>query len=220
MRAALVDFYFNSWRLVPANVVWGAVLLLAVFLTYTWPLGALLTLVLLALPTAGVYRLATLIVRDQPAAFGDALEAWRRYLRPALLTGITLSAITVVLATNVVLGFGSGEPLGWGLATLAAWGLLATWIVAVPFWPLLLDPLRQEVPLLARVRLAGILVVLSPFRFGLLLLLVTALVVASVILFAALITVSIAFVALLSARYTLPAADRFEGRETTALPGQ
>ena len=25
---ALVDFYFNSWRLVPANIVWGVLLLL------------------------------------------------------------------------------------------------------------------------------------------------------------------------------------------------
>lgn len=218
VRSALVDFYFNSWRLVPANVVWGAMLLLTVFLAYAWPIFALVTLVLLALPTAGVYRLATLIVRDRPAAFGDALEAWRRYLRPALLTGAILSVITVVLGTNLVVGFASNEPLGWGVATLAAWGLLATWIVAVPFWALLLDPLRAEMALPARLRLAAALVVLSPLRYGALLLLVVVLVFASVILFAALITLTVAFVALLSARYTLPAADRLEGRATTLLP--
>ena len=28
LRQSLHDFYFNSWRLAPANLVWGAVLIL------------------------------------------------------------------------------------------------------------------------------------------------------------------------------------------------
>jgi hypothetical protein len=218
VRAALVDFYFNSLRLLGANGLWGFGLLALVFLLFTWPVAALVLLVLLALPTAGIFRLATLIVRDRPVAFGDALDAWRRFLKSALLTGFTLTAITVVLGTNVVVGFSSGQPLGWALATAAGWGLVATWAVAVPFWPLLLDPLRDSMPLLERLRLAATLVIVSPLRFGSLLVLVAALLVVSLVFFAAILTISVAFVALLTARFTLPAADRLEGRLTKPLP--
>lgn len=218
IRAALTDFYFNSWRLVPANLVWGAVLLLAVFLLYVWPFGAILVLVLLALPTAGLFRLATLIVRDEPVSFRDALAAWRRFLGPALLAGGSLAAITLALGTNVVLGMASGEPLGWALATASGWGLIATWAVGIPLWPLLLDPVRDGVPIAQRIRLAAALAFIRPLRFAFLLVVVAVLVVASAVLFAALITISIAFIALLAARYTLPAADRLEGRATEPVP--
>jgi len=214
VRAALVDFYFNSWRLVPANAIWGAGLFLLVLLVFSWTLAALLVLVLLTLPTAGLFRMATLIVRQQPVAFSDALGAWRQFLRPALLTGLVLSIISLVLGANMVVGFASGEPLGWALATAAAWGLVATWAVALPFWPLLLDPVRAGVPIGDRLRVSATLVVASPVRYAGLLLVVLVVLIASTILFAALLTISIAFVALLLSHYTLPAADRLEQRQT------
>jgi hypothetical protein len=214
VRDALVDFYFNSWRLVPANVIWGVGLLGLLFFLTIIPLAALIVLVLLALPVAGIFRIAALIVRSQPVAFSDALAAWRAFLRPALVAGVTLSAITIVLVTNVVIGFSSGEPIGWAFATAAGWGLLATWSVALPLWPLLVDPLRDGMPQLERVRLAVTVVFVRPGSFALLMLLVAVLVATSIVLFAALLTVSVAFVALLAARYTLPTADRIEGRET------
>jgi uncharacterized membrane protein YesL len=158
--------------------------------------------------------MATLIVRQQPVAFSDALGAWRQFLRPALLTGLVLSIITLVLATNVIAGFASGEPLGWALATAAAWGLVATWAVALPFWPLLLDPVRAGVSIADRLRLAATLVVASPGRYAGLLAVVLIVLIASTLLFAALLTISIAFVALLLSHYTLPAADRLEQRQT------
>jgi uncharacterized membrane protein YesL len=219
IRAALIDFYFNSWRLVPANALWGVGLIAVALLAFVFPLGGLVLTVLLAVPTAGIFRLAALIVRDEPVAFSDALVAWRTFLRPALLAGLVLVAVSGLLLFNVALALLTAEPLLWIAGTAAAWGLLAAWAVALPFWPLLVDPLRQEMSLRDRAQLAMMLVVISPLRFGVLLLIVAVLVAVSAVLFAALLTVTIAFVALLAARYTLPAADRFEGRQTKAVPG-
>jgi hypothetical protein len=217
VRAALVDFFYNSWRLVPANAIWGAGLLALIVLFFAWPLAALPLLVVLALPAAGVFRLATLIVRERPVAFSDALSAWREFLRPALISGAALSFITLVLGTNIVIGFASAEPIGWGIATAALWGLVATWAVALPYWPLLLDPVRAGTPMRDTLRLAGALVLVSPVRFLALFGVVAIVFVASAVFFAALLTISIAFIALLLAHYTLPAADRLEQRQTHAI---
>lgn len=219
IRAAITDFFFNSWRLVPANVIWGLGMILVVLLLYVWPLSALVTLILLSLPTAGIYRLAALIVRDQPVAFSDALSAWREFLRPALLIGAALVGITTVLTVNLIVGFTSTDPIAWAVGTLAAWGLLATWTVALLVWPLVVDPLRDGQPLVQRLQLAGTLLLLAPLRVASLLLVMSAVFVVSAILFAALLTVSIAFIALVTTRYVLPAADRIEGRKTKLVPG-
>jgi hypothetical protein len=90
IRTALFDFFYNSWRLVPANLLWGLgfVGLVAVYLVY--PYAALPLAVLLAVPTAGIFRLASLIAREESVSFADALTAWRTFLRQALLAGAVL----------------------------------------------------------------------------------------------------------------------------------
>jgi hypothetical protein len=219
IRDALSDFYFNSWRLVPANLVWGVGLLGVLFLLTTIPLLGWAGLVILALPTAGLYRMSAMIVRGQPVALSDAWDAWRDFLRPALVVGFALTLGAAVLLTNVLVGFGSVEPAGWAFGTVAGWGLVAMSIVALPLWPLLVDPVRDGVPLVERLRLAATVVLVSPGQFAVLLVVVAVLLATSVILFAALLTITMAYVALLSARFTLPAADRLEGRHTQAIPG-
>ena len=62
LRGAAIDFYFNSWRLVPANLAWSAGLVAILALAATVSLLALLLVPLLALPTVGIYRLAALIL--------------------------------------------------------------------------------------------------------------------------------------------------------------
>ncbi len=219
LRAALVDFYFNSWRLVPANLLWGVVLLIALGSLAVAPVAAPLIAIALAVPAAGIFRLATLIVREQSVSFSDALAAWRIFFRPALIAGALLVGITSVLAFNLVIGIANREPVLWVIATLAFWALLAVWAVALPFWSLLTDPLREGEPLRERLRLAALLVLISPGRFGMLLLLMLAVLAVSAVLFAALLTISVAYIALVVTRYTLPAADRLEQRRTQALPG-
>jgi hypothetical protein len=81
-------------------------------------------------------------------------------------------------------------------------------------WPLVMDPLREGQPLRARLRLAVILVLAHPLRMGALALVLAAFLAASAVLAAALITVSVAYCALVAAHFVLPAADRLEGRPT------
>lgn len=217
-RAAAIDLYFNSWRLIGANVVWGAVLLAAILVGFVWPLGSFLLSVALAIPTAGIYRIATLIVRQESVGFSDAVGAYRAYLRTALLLGLAGAGGSLVFAINIVTGIVDlGSPLGWAIATAAAWGFVIVWAWLACLWPLAVDSRREGVPFGQRARLAGLLMVAFPLRVGALLALSALILAVSTVLFAALITISVAFVALLGCHYILPAADRLEGRATVVL---
>lgn len=217
VKAALMDFYYNSWRMVPANLLWGLGLLGVLFLLFTMPVAAVPATIFLAVPAVGIFRLATQIVREEPVSFRDSLHAWRRFLGRALISGAVLIAISFVMLFNAVLALLYPELVLWVIATMSVWGLLAIWVVAVPYWALLTDPVREAEPLRAKLRLAAVLVLVSPLRFSLLLILIVLVLVTSAIFFAALLTISVAFVALLATRYTLPAADRLERRETMAV---
>lgn len=218
LRAAAVDLYFNSWRLVPANAIWGALLLLVVAASVYWLFGAALLLMMLAIPTAGIYRLAALIARGDTSAFSDAVAAYRRYLRPALVLGLTGIIGTTIFGINILTGVLTlGGPLGWAIATAAAWGLVILWAWLLCLWPLVVDPRREGVSLRKQMRLAALLVLAFPLRIGGLLTGTALLLALSTVLFAALITVAVAFCALLGCRYVLPAADRLEGRATVLV---
>ena len=198
----------------PANIVWAVFLVAILLLASRALLFVLLLAPLLALPTAGIYRLAALIARGDSAALSDAFGAWRLYAAPALAAGIVFTLLSVVFLLNVALGVSSQSILGAVFAAFAGWGLVVLWTGALTFWPLLVDPRRADATLRERTRLAALLVLAFPVRLAVLLLLIGALLAVSTVFFAALLTVSVAFVALLASRYVLPAADRFEGRAT------
>ncbi len=121
-----------------------------------------------------------------------------------------------MLTVNLVVGLTSDEPLGWAFGTVALWGLVAVWAVALAFWPLLVDPRRADQPVSARLRLALAVILLAPARFALLFLAMFAVTFVSAMLLAALVTVSVSFVALVMCRYVLPAADRLENMPADA----
>jgi uncharacterized membrane protein YesL len=211
VRTALTDYYFNSIRLVAANVVWGAAAVTVAFVGLVWPVGGLLLVPLLALPTAAIFRVASTVVRGRPDA-GRADIGWpyRRAVARSLGIGATATVLGLVLGTNVVAGIAQGSPFGWVLATLAAWGLVALWSAALVVWPLVVDPARDGSPLGARLRLAAGLLLVDPVRFGGLGLVVAVIVIVSTVLTAAVLTVSVAFVALLACRMAYPVADRLD----------
>jgi hypothetical protein len=209
IRAAFTDYYFNSMRLVPANVVWGAGLVIVVVVGLAWPLGGLLLLPLLALPTAGIFRLAARIVRVAPdAGLRDVLWPYRRAAAPTLALGVAVTASTLILGTNLVVGIGQGTVTAWVLATLAGWGLVAVWAGAIVAWPIVVDPARETLPLRARLRIAGTLLLAAPGRVAVLTVAIAITTAVSTVLTAALLTVSVSFVALVACRIVLPAADR------------
>ena len=209
IRAAAQDGYYHSWRLVPANLVWAAVAIALAALVVIEP-PALILLPLLALPTAGLFRVATRIARGEAVSFWDAIDAWRTDVVPTLAIGAAMVASVVVLGFNLISGLTSDSFVGWGLATLAGWGLLAAWLYAWTLWPILVDPARANRSLLDRIRLAALLVLGHPVRIGLLALVLALFLVLSTMAIVALVTVSVALSTLIASRFVLPAADRLE----------
>lgn len=213
VRVALSDFYFNSGRLVAANVVWGGA---AIVLWLSWlvsPLMALMLAPLLVFPTAGIFRVAARIVRaDGQGSFRDTLTAFRADARSTLLLGLTAVAASLILGTNAVVGLTQTEPIGWVVGTFAAWSLIILWCGAIVAWPLIVDPRRADQSLRQRLRLGGLLLVAHPARFALLGAIIAVVVLISTVLLAALLTISISYIALIACRCVYPAADRFEAR--------
>ena len=123
-----------------------------------------------------------------------------------------MTASVVVLGVNLVAGLLSASVVGWALATLAAWGLVATWLFAWTFWPILVDPARADRPVRDRLRTAALLLVAGPLRLLALGIVLLVLTIASAFLIVTLVTVSIAFGALIATRFVLPAADRLDAR--------
>jgi hypothetical protein len=163
------------------------------------------------MPTAGVFRVAARIVRGEPGVgLRDVAWPYRQGRGRWLVVGVAVVAAGIMLGTNVLVGLIGGEPAGWAIATLAGWGLVVVWCGALVAWPLLVDPTRAATPLGALLRLVGALLLAHPLRFaglGLSMAVVTAF---SIVLAAAILTVSVAFVALVACRSVYPAADRLE----------
>jgi hypothetical protein len=213
LRAAAVDLYYQSVRLVPANLLWTAVLLGLAWAAVAVGLWlAILALPLLALPVAGIYRLAGLTVRGEDVVLSDAVGAMRELLVPALLLGVVVGWGTALLTLNVATGLNSGSPLGWGLAIIAGWGLVAMLDYAVVAWPLLADPARSDMPSRERARLAGYVLLVSPWRMTALAILTVLIGAIATIFFAAIATIGVAYLALLSCRVVLADADRLSER--------
>jgi len=210
-RDALSDLYFNSWRLVPANVVWGVVLLATLGLGVAFP-PALGLLVLLAVPTAGLHRMAALLARDGHVAFADFFEGMRRYAAPAIGIAAAAGLTAVVLTTNAVVGLRAGNPLGWFVATLALYGDVALGAVLVAIWPILVDPRRDDLSLRGKLALGGLLLAARPLRLLGLLAAATFILATSIVVLGSIVLVSVAFVSLLTTRTVLPMADALEAR--------
>ena len=209
IREALGDLYYHSWRLVPGNVLWSFTALAVLLAVIVSPLGVA-ALPVLAIPTAGLFRMTTRIVRGGSVSFWDAVGAWRTELGGTLALGAGLAVAALVLGTNVVTGLVSGTPLGWALATLALWGLVAAWPFAWTVWPIVADPWRAGWPFRERVRLAGVLLLAHPVRIAAMGVALAAFLAASTVAFVALLMISVAIASLVAARYVLPAADRLD----------
>ena len=211
LRTSLQDFYFNSWRLAPANLVWGVVFVAALFAGPLTLLGMGL-LVLLAVPTAGLYRVGALIARGEPAAFSDFVGGMRRYGPTALIVALGVTILAFVFTTNVLVGLQAGNPLGWFISAMALWGDVGLVLLLTTFWPILVDPHREGVGLRRRLALAGLVVIGRPLRIVPLAIVVAALLVVSSVLFAAILLVTIAYIGIVSSRVVLPVVDEVEAR--------
>ncbi len=127
---------------------------------------------------------------------------------------------TAVLGTNLAVGLATGTPVGLTLAVLAGWGLVGLWLTGLPFWILLGDSARAAWPAKDVLRLTGLLLLARPLLLVGLGLATAVILVVRAILGAALLIVSVAYAALVTAHVILPAADRLSAQSSSlpALP--
>jgi hypothetical protein len=211
LRAAATDFYFNSWRLAPANVVWGVSFVALLVVAAVWLPGFALT-PLLVIPMVGISRMAALVVRGESVGFSDFAAGIVAHWRQALLVGAASTLLAAVFTTNIVIGLQAASPAGWLFGTLALYADIGLAMMLTAFWPILVDPSRPGLPLRRRLRLAAMVNLWRPGRMAGLTILLVAVLAISAVLFAPLLTISVAYVSLVATRYVLPLADRLEGR--------
>ena len=213
LRLAATDGYAESLRLLAANVVWGISALVWAAAVLTIP-PLIFTAPLLALPTAALFALTTAIARGTRIDLGAALGIWRHRALAVRILGLAAAGLVAaaVLVLDLVVGLTSATPIGWAFATVAAWGLLALWLVGWATAPLLLDPTRADQRVRDRLVLAALVVLAHPFRSLATGTLLAVLFAVSTVAILPLLTVSVAIAALVSTRSTLPLADRIERR--------
>jgi len=207
-RSAASDFYYHSIRLVAANALWGAGFLILMLASVRSP-ALFLAAALLGLPTLALFRLAGLIARGESVRFSDGIEEARRRALPAVGSALLIAFVSLVLGVNVLLGVLNPGPLGWTLMTLAGWGLFVLWTFGLAFWALLADPDRRLAPRGAA-RLATLLIVAHPVRLGVFGGAAALVAIVSTILIMPIMTITVAFLALVACHFVLPAADRLE----------
>ena len=211
VRAAATDFYFNSVRFVAANVAFALCVLVVLFAAVIWT-PAIVLVVLLAAPLAGLHRMAALLARGEPASFGDFVSGARRFGAQAagLATGAVLLA--AVLVTNVMTGFAAEGPIGWFLGATAIYGLVALAMYVIAAWPVLVDPNRSGDPLRRKLQVAGLVLIGRPGRLLVVTALVVAILVASTLILAGIALFGVAFASIVATRWVLPTADELESR--------
>jgi uncharacterized membrane protein YesL len=215
IRQAAIDFYFNSLRFVPANAAWALGALVVLFAAVAWP-PAIVLAVVLAIPVVGLHRMAALLARDEAASLSDFVDGMRRFGVAA--TGVATGAaiLAFVLTTNMVVGLGSGEPLGWLIGATALYGDIALAMFLVAAWPILVDPRHESARLRRRLQLAGLVVIGRPGRLFLLTTVVVVVLAVSIVVLAGIVLVGVGYVSLLATRWVLPAVDELEARYEAA----
>jgi hypothetical protein len=200
LRFALRDFFDNSWRLVPVNAAFGAVLVAVGIAAYA--VHALLVLAVVAGPVAAaLVHCSVLLVRTENITLADAREGLRLHWRRGLQLGAAGLALVVLGAFAV--RFYARIGFGWPLVFLTLYLLLGLGMyLAMVATVAIADPER---PLRLAARDAATVGARRPgatLLLGLSLLLVNAAGVAAAVMPFLTLTVAYSFVAV--AHFTLP----------------
>ena len=213
IREAGLDLYYNSVRLVPANLLWG-ISLLVILLVVSRGLILAPLLVLMVPLTMGLMGMAATLVRRRRLFWSDGIGAMRGRFWRLLGIGVAQLLLSAIAGTDILIGLQLEGFIGPIIVIGGLYTLAAIWLLAITTWPLLLDPVRAGDGVRRTLRIGLLLALAHPIRLGILALLLAAFLVVSTVLAAALVTVSGAIAMLVAAHYVLPAADRLEGRET------
>ncbi len=213
IRDAAMDFYYNGWAFLGANVAFGAVLLGALYGSLFVSPWLLVLVAALVVPAAGTMRMATRLRRDGHTDLGDFAEPLGH--GRILLLGLAQLFVSVVLAADIAIALSWGSWIGVVLLVGAAYGIVTLWVLSIVAWPILLDPRRDAAPIRSRLRLAVVTVLLEPRRVAGLALASALVLGAATLLLAPILTVAVSFTWLAIAGYVLPLVDDVESRLPT-----
>jgi hypothetical protein len=200
LRLAVGDLYQNSWRFLPVNAAFGAVLVAVAVAAYA--VRAALVLVVLAGPVAAaLVACAVRLVRDGDVELRDALVGLRLHWRRGLALGAGGAALLWLGIVAVRLY--AGLPFGWPLVFLTVYLLVLLGVYQLVLWTLAIA--GPERPLRAVCRDAAVLTARRPgatLLLGLALLLVNLAGIAAAVM--PFLTLTVAYTFLAAARFALP----------------
>ena len=200
LRAALIDLYENSWRLIVPNIVLSAVTLAAVAAaSYTQP--ALLLLVGVGPFAAALMHCAVTVQQTDRLRMGDGLVGLRLHWRRGLALGALVAAATIlgVVAISFYARSGTGA-LPLAVTAFYVTLMFAFWQIHV--WPLAVARRRDDLVVVLRDAALGLARrPVATVAFAFTLLLVNA---AGAIGILPVLTFTIAYSALAAAHFVLP----------------
>ena len=133
LRAALVDFYHQSWRLLLLNTMLSALTIAILYAaSYTQP--ALLLLAFLGPLAAALMHCAVTLQQTEDLRLRDALTGLRLHWRRGLALGAT-TGVVIALGVFAIVFYARAGTVGLLLATLVFYLLLLFGVVQLALWP-------------------------------------------------------------------------------------
>jgi hypothetical protein len=201
LRSALADTYRSSGRLLVVNTALTAVVIAVVVLVSAFPLVLFVAPVVAGPVAAALVHCIVTQVREEAFSLADALDGLRRFWKQGLVLG-ALSGLVLLLGVLAVVFYGSAAHRVLPLAALSAYVIAIGALIVLVTWPLAIaDPENGIRHALGQ---AWLLAMRSPFR---LIALGAALLVVNVvgaITVLPLLTLTIAYSFLATARLVLP----------------
>jgi hypothetical protein len=201
LRAALVDTYQFSWRLFVLNTTLSAGIVLIVVLVSAFPLVLFVAPLVTGPLAAGLVHSVITLIREQELHLSDAVAGARRFWRRGLVLG-GISGFVLLLGVLAVTFYGSERHRVLPVAVLAVYVVAIAFLVLLVAWLFAIaDP---EDSVADALRQASSLMLRSPTRmlvFGAALFLVNL---AGAVTVVPILTLTIAYSFLATARLVLP----------------
>ena len=201
LRSALGDTYRSSWRLLVVNSAVSAVICAVVLVVSAFPLVLLVAPVLAGPVAAALVYCVVMLIHDGSFEFSDALNGLRRFWRQGFALGAMFGA-ALLLGALAVSFYSSEGHRALPLAVLSAYVVAIVCLILLVAWPLAIgEPERGLGDALRRAWLLALHAPLRLFMLGSVLLVVN---VAGAVTVLPLLTLTIAYSFLATARVVLP----------------
>ncbi len=211
LGSALADTYRNSWRLLVLNTALSAVIAAVVLFVSAFPLVLLVAPFVAGPIVAALVHCVVTLIREEELELGAAVDGLRRFWKRGFVLG-GLSGLVLLLGALAVSFYASEHHRVLPLAVLSAYVVGLAFLVVLVAWLLAIADPEDGVG--GALRRAWLLALQSPLR---LLLLGAALLVVNVlgaVTVLPILTLTIAYSFLATARLVLPPAPTLE--EVTA----